>query len=225
MYQFTLRAIASYLEQLPLAIATTLELSLLGILLGLVLGIAGALCRTSPLRVLRAVGTVYVEILRNVPLLIVIYLVYFGFAEFGLHIGNFQSALIALSLNAGAFMTEVLRGGLAAIDQGQYLAARSQAMTGVQVYRYVIFPQMFRIIYAPLGNLFISVVLGSVVASVIGVPEVMDWVQVTGSASFRYLEAFLIGGTVYVALAQLINLGRILIGRMLLRHEAPGSRA
>jgi len=225
MYQFTLRAIASYVELLPLAIATTLELSLLGILLGLVLGIAGALCRTSPYRALRAAGTAYVEVLRNVPLLIVIYLVYFGFAELGWHIGNFQSALIALSLNAGAFMTEVLRGGLAAIDRGQYLAARSQAMTAVQVYRYVIFPQMFRIIYAPLGNLFISVVLGSVVASVIGVPEVMDWVQVTGSASFRYLEAFLVGGTVYVILAQLINLGRLLIGRMLLRHRAPGARA
>lgn len=224
MYQFTIRAIASYVEQLPLAIATTFGLSLLSILLGLILGIAGALCRTSPYALLRAIGTVYVEILRNIPLLIVVYLVYFGFAEFGLRIGNFESALIALSLNAGAFMTEVLRGGLAAIERGQYLAARSQAMRTVQVYRYVIFPQMFRIIYAPLGNLFISVVLGSAVASVIGVPEVMDWVQVTGSASFRYLEAFLVGGAVYVVLSQLINLGRLLIGRMLLRHQAPGAR-
>ena len=224
MYEFTLRAIASYVGQLPLAIVTTLELSLLAILLGLILGIFGALCRTSSHAVLRGVGTVYVEVLRNLPLLIVIYLVYFGFAEFGLRIGNFESALIALSLNAGAYMTEVLRGGLAAIDSGQYLAARSQAMRATQVYRYVIFPQMFRIIYAPLGNLFISVVLGSAVASVIGVAEVMDWVQVTGSASFRYLEAFLVGGAVYVILAQLINLGRLLIGRTLLRHQAPGAR-
>jgi His/Glu/Gln/Arg/opine family amino acid ABC transporter permease subunit len=225
MYQFTLSGIASYFSKLPIAILTTLELSLLAILCGLVLGIVGALCRTSALRPFQLFGKLYVEILRNLPLLILIYMVYFGLAELGWHIDNFNSALIALSLNAGAYMTEVLRGGLAAIERGQYLAARSQAMTAVQVYRYVIFPQMFRIIYAPLGNIFISVVLGSAVASVIGVEEIMNWAQVTGNDSFRYLEAFLVGAAVYVALAQFINLSRLLIGRALLRHAPPGARA
>ncbi|HUK11201.1 MAG TPA: amino acid ABC transporter permease [Stellaceae bacterium] len=225
MYQFTIEAIASYFGKLPLAIAHTLELSILTILLGLVLGIGGALCRTSRAPVLRLLGRVYVELLRNLPLLIVIYLVYFGLAQLGLRIGNFESALIALTLNTGAYMTEVLRGGLAAIDRGQYLAARAQAMSTVQVYRYVVFPQMFRIIYAPLGNLFISVVLGSSLASVIGVEDVMTWVHIVGNESFRYLEAFLVGGAVYVSLAQLINLSRLLVGRALLRHQAPGARA
>jgi len=225
MYEFTLAAIASYFTQLPLALAGTLELSLLTIAIGLGIGIVGALCRTSRVAALRVAGRVYVEVLRNLPLLIVIYLVYFGLAELGWRISNFNSALIALSFNTGAYMTEVLRGGLAAIDRGQYLAARSQAMSTTQVYRYVIFPQMFRIIYAPLGNLFISVVLGSSLASVIGVEEVMNWVLDTGNDSFRYLEAFLVGGAVYLSLAQTINIGRLLIGRALLRHQAPGARA
>src|SRR5579863_1055398 len=225
MYEFTLAAIASYFTQLPLALAGTLELSLLTIAIGLGIGIVGALCRTSRVAALRVAGRDYVEVLRNLPLLIVIYLVYFGLAELGWRISNFNSALIALSFNTGAYMTEVLRGGLAAIDHGQYLAARSQAMSTTQVYRYVIFPQMFRIIYAPLGNLFISVVLGSSLASVIGVEEVMNWVLDTGNDSFRYLEAFLVGGAVYLSLAQTINIGRLLIGRALLRHQAPGARA
>ena len=129
MYQFNLIATTSYMDLLPWAVLTTLWLSVLSILASLAVGVAGALCRTSSWRMLRAAGATYVEVLRNIPLLIVIYLVYFGLAQLGLRINGFYSALIALTLNAGAYMTEVIRGGLAGIGKGQFEAARSQAMT------------------------------------------------------------------------------------------------
>ena len=94
-------------------------------------------------------------------------------------------------------------------------------MTAAQLYRYIVFPQVFRIIYAPLGNLFIGIVIGSSLASVIGVEELATWMHLVGDQSFRYLEVFLVAALVYVGLAQAINVGRIATGRVLLR-SAPG---
>jgi His/Glu/Gln/Arg/opine family amino acid ABC transporter permease subunit len=221
MYQFSLRAISSYFGLLPGAIVVTLWLSLLTIVLSTVAGIIGVLCRVSRLWVLRFVGTAYVEVLRNIPLLVVIYLVFFGLAQLGLLVDGFNSALIALTLNAGAYMTEIFRGGLVAVPRGQYEAARSQGMTAVQLYRHIVFPQVFRIIYAPLGNLFIGIVIGSSLSSVIGVEDLATWMHLVGDQSFRYLEVFLVAALVYVGLAQGINVGRIATGRVFLR-SAPG---
>lgn len=224
MYELSFRAISSYLWLLPQALLGTVRLSLLTICFSMIVGLAGALCRTSRLRPVRALGTAYVEVLRNIPLLVVIYLVFFGLAQVGLHLDGFQSALAALTMNAGAYMTEIFRGGLAAIARGQYEAARSQGMTAGQLYRYVVFPQVFRIIYAPLGNLLIGIVLGSSLASVIGVEEVTNWMHLAGNESYRYLEIFFVAGLVYLVLAQAINVARIVTGRILLKSAPGGGR-
>src|SRR3954453_21566730 len=103
MYKFALAAIYAYLPRLPAAMAMTLWISLLAILGSFAIGLAGALARTARPRVLRALGTAYVEVLRNTPLLIIIYLAYFGLAQIGLRLSGFQSALLALALNGGAY--------------------------------------------------------------------------------------------------------------------------
>jgi polar amino acid transport system permease protein len=224
MYEFNLSGLLPYAAPLPRAIVTTLWLSVLTIVASTAVGIVGALCRTSRSLALQAAGAVYVEILRNIPLLVVIYLVFFGLAQVGIRVDGFNSALVALTLNAGAYMTEIFRGGLTAIPRGQYEAARSQGMTGIQVYRYIVFPQVFRIIYAPLGNLFIGIVIGSSLASVIGVEELTNWMHYVGNETFRFLESFFVVGLVYVALAQSINLGRIAIGRILLSRAPLGTQ-
>jgi polar amino acid transport system permease protein len=223
-YRFSLQAILPYLAQLPDALANTLLLSVLTILLSVVVGMGGALARTSPNRWIHPLGTAYVEVMRNVPLVVLLYLVYFGLPEFGWRLDGFSSALLALTLNSGAYMTEIFRGGLLAIPRGQYEAAWSQGMTGLQVFSYVVFPQVFRIIYAPLGNQFIGVVLGSSLASVVAVPELTSWMGTTGSASFRYFETFVVAGLLYVLLCQLINVARITTGRLLFGATLGGGR-
>jgi ABC-type amino acid transport system permease subunit len=90
-------------------------------------------------------------------------------------------------------------------------------MTPYQAYRHVILPQMMRAIYAPLGNIFIGIIIGSSLAAVIGVEDLANWMFYAGNESFRYMESFLIAGVLYVVLAQVVNLGRVVTGRVLMR--------
>jgi polar amino acid transport system permease protein len=214
-YHFSLREVVPYIYQLPDALLITLALSIFAILASAMVGWIGALMRTSSSRFFRLLGTAYVEVVRNVPLVVLLYLIYFGLPQIGIRLGGFYSALVALTLNSGAFMTEIFRGGLIAIPRGQYEAALSQGLTRFQMFRFIIFPQVFQIIYAALGNQFIGVVLGSSLASVIAVADLTSWMSTTGAASFRYFETFLIAGTLYVILCQFINFLRIITGRLL----------
>ena len=220
--RFNLQVILGYLDLLPFAVGMTLLISVQTIVLSLVLGMVGALCRLSDNLLLRFLAAAYVEIFRNIPVLVLIYIVFFGMAQIGLRVSNYYSGLIALTLNATAYMTEIFRGGLIVIPRGQYLAGQSQGMTQLQLFRHVILPQVVRIVYTPIGNQFIAIVIGSSLAAVIGVEEVANWMFSVGNDTFRYMESFLVAGLVYVALAQAINFCRIILGRMLMR--APGSR-
>ena len=218
-YQFVFRTIFPYLDELPDAILVTLWLSLLTIALSFAIGVVGALARRALSPALRFSSAAYVEFMRNTPLLVLLFLIYFGIPQFGFRISGFSSAVIALTLNSGAYMTEILRGGLLAIPRGQYDAAHSQGMTGPQTLHHVVFPQVLRVIYAPLGNQFIQIVLGSSLASVVAVNDITSWMQTTGSATFRYLETFLVAGLVYIMMCQLINAGRIATGWLLFRRR------
>jgi His/Glu/Gln/Arg/opine family amino acid ABC transporter permease subunit len=214
-YSFTLRTIFPYFGTLGDAAATTLLLSVLAILVSLALGAVFAVMRQSKSRVLRGLGTAYVEFMRNTPLLVILYFVYFVVPTLGLRLSSFSSALIALALNSGAYMTEILRAGLIAVPHGQFEAAASQGMTAWQALRHVVFPQVFRTIYAPLGNQFIAVILASSLASVIAVEDVASWMQTVGATSFRFFETFLVAAAVYLVMCQTVNLARIGIGRWL----------
>lgn len=214
-YSFTLRTIYPYLGDLWQAALTTLALSGLAIALSLAIGIVVALMRRSHRRALRILGATYVEVMRNTPLLVILYMVYFAAPEIGLRLSSFTSALIGLALNSAGYMAEILRAGLIAVPHGQFEAAASQGMTGVQTFRHVVFPQVIRTIYAPLGNQFIAVILASSLASAIAVEDVASWMQTVGVASFRFFETFLIAAIVYVVLCQAVNGLRLLTGRLL----------
>jgi polar amino acid transport system permease protein len=223
MYEFSLRAILPYSRDLPGAILVTVELSLLTMMLSGAIGLGGVLLRRARHPALRFLGASYVEVMRNVPLLVLLYLVYFGIPELlGWQIDSMTAAVAAMTLNAGAYMTEILRAGLIAIPHGQYEAARSQGMTGPQMFRHVIFPQIMRVIYAPLGNQLIGIILGSSLASVIAVAEITSWMSSAGSSSFRYLETFSVACVVYILLCQASNAVRIFSGRLLFRSVAGG---
>lgn len=221
-YTFTLRTIYPYLGELREAAALTLALSVLAIVISLAIGTGIAVLRRSPSRPLRLLAGAYVEVMRNTPLLVILYIVYFAGPSIGLRLSSFQAALIGLSLNSAGYMAEILRAGLAAVPAGQFEAARSLGLSGVQMFRLVVFPQVFRTIYAPLGNQFITVILASSLASAVAVDEVASWMETVGSTSFRFFETFLVAACVYLVLCQAVNLVRIGIGRALFRSEAMG---
>lgn len=222
MYEFNLKAVYPFLDKLPPAILLTVELTVLTIFLSMILGVVFALFRRSGSVVLRTIGSVYVEVLRNMPLIVLVYLIYFGMPEVGWVPSGFVCAIIAMTLNSGAFMTEIFRAGLIAIPKGQYEAARSQGMTWFQMFRFVIFPQILRTAYAPLGNQFIGVIMASSIATVITVEEVTSWMSNTGAVTYRYFETFAVAAVVYLVLCQITNLGRVVVGRYLFRNAAGG---
>ncbi len=219
-YTFTLRTIYPYLGDLWQAAGVTLVLSLLAIVISIVLGAGIAILRRSTSLLLRVLGASYVEVMRNTPLLVILYVIYFAGPAIGVRLSSFNAALIGLSVNSAGYMAEILRAGLIALAPGQVEAAQAQGLTAVQTFRYVVFPQVFRTIYAPLGNQVIAVILASSLASVIALNEVASWMETVGSTSFRFFETFTVAAAVYLVLCQAVNLGRIAIGRLLFRPGA-----
>ncbi|HEY0203165.1 MAG TPA: amino acid ABC transporter permease [Acetobacteraceae bacterium] len=219
-YTFTLRTILPYIGELWPAAEQTLTLSVLAILISLAIGAGVAVLRRGRSRLGRGLAGAYVEVMRNTPLLVILYLVYFAAPGIGIRLSSFAAALIGLSLNSGGYMAEIFRAGLAAVPPGQSEASRSLGLSALQTFRLVAFPQVLRTIYAPLGNQFISVILASSLASAVAVEEVASWMETTGSTSFRFFETFLVAACVYLVLCQTVNLLRLGVGRMLFRAEA-----
>lgn len=214
------RPITPFLGELYSAAWMTLVLSLEAIVGALVLGTIVAFGRVSSNRLLRIAAGCYVEFLRNIPLLVLLYFIYFLMPALGLRFSPFVSALIGMALHESAYMTEILRAGLIAVPVGQYEAAQSQGMTRWQLQRHIVLPQVFRTIYAPLGTQFTMVIIASSLASAISVNEVTGWMQTVGADTFRFFDVFLIAAIVYIVLSQLVNLLHTVVGRLLFRAEA-----
>src|SRR5204863_1312923 len=140
--------------------------------------------------ILRFAATLYTEVLRNVPLLVVVFVVFFGLAQIGLRLSGFTSVLVSLVANASAYMSEVFRGGLLSIPTGQREAALAQGMRYHQLQWYVILPQVMRNVFPAYGNICVGILLGSSLASVVGVHDLSFWMFNTGAATFRYMETF-----------------------------------
>lgn len=217
MYEFEIAVVARYFDKIPTALWVTIYLTAIAIAVSTVLGLLGALGRTSRSRLLRLAITAFTEFFRNVPLVVIIYLVFFGLPQVGLRFNNTLSVLIALVVNGTAFMIEVFRGGLLSIPSGQYQAAQAQGMRYHQMQILVILPQLIRNVYASYGNICVGILLGSSLASVISVNDLSHWMFQTGSDTFRYMEAFFVCAAIYFGLAQALNLLRELVRRLLFR--------
>jgi glutamate transport system permease protein len=137
----------------------------------LVIGIVVASCRVSPVAPLRAAGTAYVETLRNIPLLALLFLFFFGFPKLGIRYPPFPSAALVIAAYTGAFVAEAVRSGVNTVARGQAEAARALGLTFGQSLRLVVLPQALRAVVAPIGNLFIALIKNTSLASTISVME------------------------------------------------------
>lgn len=153
------------------ATRSTAELTALSFLVALVIGTVVAGFRVSPVPPLRWVGTVYVELIRNTPLLVLFFLFFFGFTQIGIRYSTFTSSIIVLSVYTGTFVAETVRSGINTVGRGQAEAARSLGLTFTQMLGIVVMPQAFRAVVAPLGSVLIALIKNSAVASVIAATE------------------------------------------------------
>ena len=199
-----------YIELFKQGLITTLSLSALTVIFGFILALIIALIRLSKLRPFDWLATAYVEVFRATPMLVqlfVIYYVVFGgitlpsFKLFGfIRFERFLPGVVALSMNSGAYLSEIIRAGIQSIDIGQTEAARSLGMTRSMTMKQIILPQAIKNILPAIANEFVTIIKESSICYTIGVQEIMYAVNATKGATYRIAEPLIIATAVYFCL-------------------------
>ena len=205
MYQFNWRPVFDNFDLLLKGLGLGLAIALLSLAAGSLIGLAAAFARTQGTRPLRLLVSAYVELVRNIPLLLIIYFVYFGLPLLGVSLfDNLWSFVLSLALYAGAYLTEVFRAGIEAVGKGRIEAARAIGMTRLQVVQHVTLPLMIRVALPALGNTFISLFKDTSVASAIAVPELTYAAIRINVNTWRVIEVYLMVGLLYLAACYVI---------------------
>lgn len=180
---------------------TTLYLSTVTMLFGLAIGVAGAAARLYGGPLLRALVGGYVEVIRNTPLLIQLFIVFFGLPSLGLRLDALTAALISLTINLGAYSIEIVRAGLQAIPKAQIEAGHSLGLSGFQVFRYIVILPALKLMFPALASQFILLMLATSIASQISVSELFHAASIVQSRTFRDFEVYTVIAVLYLALA------------------------
>lgn len=194
-------AFTTYLtaETLRQGAVTTIWLTLVTMVLGLILGLVLAITRGSRVLPLRWFGNFYIWLFRGTPVLVQLIIIYTGLPQLGLKLTPIWCAIIGLSLNEAAYLSEIVRGGIMSVAKGQYEAARALGMSPVKVMRVVVLPQAFRIMVPPLGNSLNGMLKTTTLVSVISVEELLRRTQYAVQVDFRVLEG-LVAAALYFLL-------------------------
>ena len=183
----------------------TLQIVVVAIALGLMLGIAGAMARTSGNRALNWIATAYVEFFRNTPFLIQLFFFFFGLPSIGVRMSPWQAAVLALAINFGAYSTEIIRAGIEGIDKGQIEAGMSLGFKKLQVFRHIILLPALGKIYPALISQIVIAVLFSSVVSQISAEELTFVGNYLQSRTFRSVEIYQAISLIYVAVVWTIK--------------------
>jgi len=203
--------VLSYSTAFGQGVIYTILLSFCTVLIGFVLALLLALMRLSKVKVLKAIATVYVEFIRSTPMLAQLYLIFYGVFAYLIHIPRFTMlgfidgsrfipGIVALSLNSAAYLSEIIRAGILAVDGGQTEAARSLGLTQIQNMRYVILPQALKNILPAIANEFVVIIKESSVCSIIGMQEIMFSTKVVQNALFMPVEPLIVATILYFIL-------------------------
>ncbi|MFP4330171.1 MAG: amino acid ABC transporter permease [Spirochaetaceae bacterium] len=191
-----------YLEVLvflPDGILRTFQVTVASILLALIIGLITGLGRISKITVINRIATIYVEVIRGIPLLVQLFYIYYALGRF-VSVPRITAAIIAMSICYGAYMGEIFRAGIQAIPRGQMEAALALGMSRRQALRLIILPQTFRVILPPVGNEFIALLKDSSLVSILAVSDLLRRGREFASVSFRYFETYTVVALCYLVL-------------------------
>jgi His/Glu/Gln/Arg/opine family amino acid ABC transporter permease subunit len=188
---------------------TTIALSAAGLVLALIIGVAVGTAGSSRARMPHWCAAAYVELMRNIPLLVHMYFWYMGLAF--LRLPPFACAVAALALYSGAYVAEVVRAGIGAVPQGQRLAALATGLTPVQAFRLVIYPQALRVIMPSLASVISQLIKDSSLASVITVAELTYEATAIEGQTFRTFEVYIVISLLYLLLVSIVTYGLLLV--------------
>lgn len=220
-----LASFASTLKYWPLFLkgtVNTIEFTVGAVLIGIILGIVAAFMKMSKVKVISVIGKVYIDIIRGTPSLVQLFIIYFGISELtGLNIPSYIAAISALGINSGAYVAEIIRAGIEAVDKGQMEAARSLGMSSNTAMQYIIMPQAIKNILPALGNEFIVLVKESAIVSVIGASDLMRQSDIISSATYKVFPPLIVVAVIYFILTFMLSK---LIGVFERRLKAGDSR-
>jgi len=205
-YEFDWAVVAEYRGWLIAGIGLSLQIAATAMAVAMVLGLVVAMMRMSPLWPVRTLASIYIAVLRAIPLLPFILWAFYGVTLVtGLDIDAFGAGVTCLALQYGAWLAEIYRAGLQAIDKGQREAALSTGMSRTRTFVRVIWPQAWRIIIPPLASNFIGIIKDSSLVGIIGLNEVMRQSQIAVSLSFRPFELYTAAMGIYIIIALIIS--------------------
>jgi glutamate transport system permease protein len=182
------------------ALGVTLSMSLISFVLAFVVGMVAAGCRVSPVPPLRRAAALYTEMFRNVPLAVLMVLMFFALPDIGYVVPTFWTAVLALTLYTGSYIGEAIRAGINSVAPGEVEAARALGLGFGQVLGTIVLPQALRTVVAPIGSLFIAHTKNTTVAAVISAEELGDFLRTAGSAAANYFGVAFIVAVLFVLL-------------------------
>jgi polar amino acid transport system permease protein len=187
------------LRFVPDGVLVTFKVTVGAILLALVLGLFTGLGRLAKNQIINGIASLYVEVIRGIPLLVQIFYIYYALGRI-VHIPDLYSAVIAMAICYGAYMGEIFRAGIQSIPRGQMEAARSLGMTHAQAMRHIIIPQAFKVVLPPIGNEFIALLKDSSLVSILAVSDLLRRGREFASESFSYFETYTVVALIYLVL-------------------------
>lgn len=203
--QLDFSLVTKYTSFLLEAAWMTLELTVLSLILGLILGLIACLMKISTIKPIVWLADFYIWVIRGTPMLVQLFLIYFGLPQIGIQLSAFVSAVLALGINAGAYIAEIYRGGIMSVPKGQMEAAESLGMSYTQIMRRVILPQAFRVSVPALGNQAIMMLKDSSLASLVTVSELMMVSQRFASSNYAFIEFYISAAILYLLMTTVFS--------------------
>jgi polar amino acid transport system permease protein len=198
----------------------TLQIALLSFWGGALIGLAGATARAFGGRIVRGVAATYVVFFTNTPALLQIYFLYYGLPEMNVRLSPLVCVVAGLTLNAGAYLTDIMRGGFVSVRRTELDAAAVLGMSLTQQLVYVIIPHVVKTLYPALANFFILLVLGSSLGAVFSVDELTGTAIDISTETYRWIEMFVLVAGIYIVLTFVASLSLALVGRAAFRVRA-----
>lgn len=218
-YSVNFGQIVEYIPYLLGGAWFSLQIAFLAYCGGMVIGLVGAIAKTFGGRLLARLAHLYVVFVTNTPQLVQIYFLYFALPEAGIMMSSYQAVLLAMTINAGAYLTEIQRAGFMSVRQTEMEAAETLGMSLLQQVRYVILPHVARVLFPPLSNHFILMTLGTSMAALFGVEELMGRAFNVNAETFRSIEVFSVTAGMYVVVTLFASLVLGIAGRWLFRAK------
>lgn len=211
--------ISEWWQFISQGVIVTFELSIISIVCATILALLAALARISRVAPLNSLASLYVSLMRGTPLFLQFIFIYQALPQVGLLLSSFASAVVALSLNYGAYMSEIFRAGIQAVGRGQTEAAHALGMTPWQTMRRIVLPQAFRIITPDIGNQFIAMQKDTSLASAIALEELMGRARQAGAPRHHFFEALIVAAVWYWLLTVVLSFFQDRLERRMARSD------